>query len=176
MLFHCKDCIAKFSRRNYLIRHEKEVHQGEVIKHYNCSKEQITNTPFCEKNNFVRRLKQCAFGSMIREFRITSKENFIHPDDFLLHAKEIVEDLLNKLKTENGSYKVQTKLCVEFVKTQDDTIKDESYFSDHARNLDNYNFEDISQNIRLKIETFTKRGSAWKFSKPLFLELVVCRM
>ena len=180
MFFKCNSCTELFSRRDYLKRHVREYHEGKKVKHYNCSKdcnhkECDATLPAKEMNGIVRKIKARTFGNVIREIRFIAKEEIIHPFCFFECVHRLVEDTLEKLRKENGNYKIVTKLCVQFQKRHEIEIKDESYFSVQGTHLSNYNFDKISSIIDSKIESFTERTSKWIISKTLFLELQVCK-
>lgn len=180
MFFKCEYCSELFSRRDYLKRHVKEYHEGGKVKHYNCSKDGTHNQcddilPIKEINGIVRKIKAHAFGNALREIRFQPKDEIVHPFAFFECVNQLVKDTLEILTKERSNFKIVTKLCVEFEKMDNTDLKDESYFSVPAIPISNYDFDKISSTLDSKIDNYIQRGSNWKISKTLFLELQICK-
>jgi len=175
MFFKCPECDELFSRKSNLVRHQREIHQGQTIKKYSCSltkdhKDCSYNLPRVTVNGITRIIAKHAFGDVIRNIRFYTDQSFISID-FMKVAKPLIQETLDILKSEKRPLKLQSTLCVVFEKIADATIKDEAFFSITATTLDNYNLDDVIQTMEIKIQNYTTRGSNWKISDTRFFEL-----
>jgi len=67
--------------------------------------------------------------------------------------------------------KINSTLCIQFSKLSDMNVKDNAYFSTSTKMLDEFNSEDVFQELKYKIERYTNRGSQWIITNTLFFEL-----
>ena len=173
----CNQCTECFSRKDYLIKHKREKHEGQIVKHYFCSHSVQQNNddfPKTEKNGFTRILSSHAFNGLIKNIRFfqTSTKNIINPFEFMKSISDFVTETVGLLI----DVKISTKHCVLFIKLNDnESTTHEAYFSSKCSHIKKFDYDKITNDILNKIEQYETRGSNWKILRTLFLELYVIK-
>jgi hypothetical protein len=176
MAIKCKLCEMCFSRRDYLNRHYREIHQGISITKYNCShinvhKDCTEELPKVTFNDITRIISKHALTNTSRTIRFYSKLIF-QPHDFLKAVHPFIKETLGILQMEKMPMKINTILCVSFTSNKTNK-KDDTYFSIAAVSIEHYDLDQYFELLLEKIEIYNKRGSDWKLTDTHFLELCV---
>lgn len=174
MFYKCTKCSEYFSRKQYLVRHQREVHQGESVKHYtyehkHLDLESCKSLPKVTVNDITRIVSASAFNNTVRSLIFFSENTYL-PCNFFEHLLFLLEETINCLK-KVSIMKINSTLCIQFSKLSDMNVKDNAYFSTSTKMLDEFNSEDVFQELKYKIERYTNRGSQWIITNTLFFEL-----
>jgi len=175
MFYKCALCKETFTRKTNLIRHQLEFHQGQTVKHYvykHTHLDTCTTLPKVSKNDVTRIISANAFNNLVRTIRFYSETEYIHCE-FFDKMLPLLQETIECLKSETGSLKINTKLCVEFTKASDNSIVDNSYFSTNAQPLEQFDIHEIFGELDGKISNYVRRGSNWNISNTLFFEIIV---
>lgn len=173
----CNQCTQVFSRKQNLLRHEQEYHQGISVKKYSCStnnhhhKDCSSNLPRISINGITRIITTNAFKDQIRIIRFYSDSSSMIPTDFFQSSKQLIQDTLQILKKEIQPIKISSRLCVTFSKLSNTEINDEAYFSVASISIEQYDLNYVIDLIITKIISYSKRGSDWNVKDTKFFEL-----
>ena len=179
MFFHCRQCTEIFSRKQYLINHINQVHNGQTKKTYVQpvlhTPESSTNLPLITQNGITRILSKCAFNGLMRDiiFYLEDSTNNMIPCQFFDMSRKLLADTIQILKNENKPMKIVSTLCVRFFKVSDTDMMDNAFFSNNAVQLTDYDLEGVINSLLLKIDNYESRGSNWKLQNTNFFRICV---
>ena len=179
MTFHCHQCNEIFSRKQYLVNHINQVHNGHTrkpnVQSLLHTLELTTNLPIITKNGITRIVPKRAFNNLVREivFYIQDGTDIMIPCQFFDTARQLLLDTIEILKSENRQMKVVSTVCVRFVKQSNTDMMDNAFFSYKAVPLIDYELESVFNSLLIKIDNYETRGSNWKLQTTNFFRLCV---
>lgn len=178
MFYQCHWCTETFSRRQYLQNHINYVHEGQERRPQFTQSllhtiENNSNLPMINKNGIIRIVPHTAFGNCIRNIIFYSADDadLKLPHMFFEAAKDLIQETLEILKSDNCEINICSTLCVRFVKQTEMEQMDNAFFSINSIRLTDYDIDDVINSLLLKIDNYNSRGSNWKIQNTNFFRL-----
>lgn len=127
-MFKCSICSESFSRKQYMARHQKEIHEGLFImkytlaqqcKHKDCS----PNLPEITKDGITRSISANVFGCTVRYIRFAPTEAIL-PEELLKHGTQLIEVKSPEIVMKQGTQPTEVMLPEVFFKQATNLIED----------------------------------------------------